>query len=233
MDKVDNPRSALDLTCRGPVLGIVARQPLPGRVKTRLTPPLSPREACALYETALRESVARFAAGPFQPVLCWTGRRRWFVRAFPGTPLLWQGGGDLGARLERITAALFAAGGGPVAVAGSDSPDLPLPLMERALGALREADAAVVPSADGGYALLAMNRPAPHLFSGIPWSTAEVLAATRRRAAEHGLRLAVTDPWDDLDDRDSLARLLARSPECATARHARAHLGHLLGAGGG
>ena len=233
MDKVDNFPSALKLPERGPVLGIVARQPLPGRVKTRLTPPLSPREACALYEAALRESVARFVAGPFQPVLCWTGRRRWFALAFPGTALLWQGRGDLGARLARITAALFAAGGGPVAVAGSDSPDLPLPLMEKALGALRKADAAVVPSADGGYALLALNRPAPQLFTRIPWSTPEVLAATRRRALEHGLRLAVTDPWDDLDDRDSLARLLARSPGCATAQHARAYLGHLLRAGGG
>jgi hypothetical protein len=215
------------------VLGIVARQPLSGRVKTRLSPPLSPREACALYETALRESVARFATGPYQPVLCWTGRRNWFARAFPETPLLWQGRGDLGARLTRITAGLFAAGGGPVALAGADSPDLPLALLAAALDALRRADAAMVPSADGGYALLALNRPAPQLFAGIPWGTPEVSAATRRRAAEHGLRLAVTKPWDDLDDRDSLARLLARSPECATARHARAHLGHLLRAGGG
>jgi hypothetical protein len=60
-----------------------------------------------------------------------------------------------------------------------------------------------------------------------------VLAATRARAAALGLRLASVAGWDDIDDLASLQRLLARSPACATAQYARAHLGNRLWAGGG
>jgi len=224
VDKVDNRRLGQSLPSHGPVLGIFAKQPVAGRVKTRLTPPLRPEEACALYRVALRETVARLSAAPAAVVLCAAGRRSWFAGAFPGLPLLPQGRGNLGARLARATAALFAAGGGPVAVVGADSPDLPLPLISAAFAALADAEVAVIPCRDGGYALLALRRTAPALFAGIPWSTTEVLAATQQRATELGLRLATIGAWDDLDDLPSLHRLLARSPECATARYAQVHL---------
>jgi len=233
VDKVDNRRASQTLPVHGPVLGVFAKQPLPGRVKTRLTPPLSPAEASALYGVAQRESVTRFAMGPAVVVLCWAGRRSWFSRGYPGVPLLFQGRGDLGARLTRVTAALFAAGGGPVAVAGSDSPDLPLPLLDEAFAALVAADVSAIPCPDGGYALLALRRPAPELFADIPWSTAGVLAATQERAKVLGLRFATVGGWDDLDDLPSLHRLLERSPECATARYAQAHLHSQLVSTGG
>lgn len=233
MDKVDNRRASQTLPVQGPVLGVFAKQPLPGRVKTRLTPPLSPAEASALYGVALRESVTRFATGPAAVVLCWAGRRSWFSRGYPGVPLFSQGRGDLGARLTRVTAALFAAGGGPVAVAGSDSPDLPLPLLDEAFAALTTVDVTAIPCTDGGYALLALRRSSPELFSGIPWSTTGVLAATQERATALGLRFATVGEWDDLDDLPSLHRLLERSPECATARYAQVHLRNRLVSPGG
>lgn len=224
MDKVDNCQFAQALPTRGPVLGIFAKQPRPGQVKTRLSPPLYPAEAAALYAVALRETATRLMSGTARPVLCCTGRRAWFARNFPGMPLLPQGRGDLGARLARTTAAMFAAGGSPVGVIGSDSPDLPLALVDQAFAALAGADAAAVPCADGGFALLTLRRPVPALFSGLPWSTPAVLGALQRRATELGLRLATVGSWDDLDDLPSLQRLLQRSPACATARYAQAHL---------
>ncbi len=233
VDKVDNCQLGQPLLLRGPVLGVFARQPVAGKVKTRLTPPLSPGQARLLYRTALQETVSRFAAGPAVLVLCCAGRQSWFRRAFPGLPRLPQGQGDLGARLARVTAALFAAGGGPVALAGSDSPDLPLALIEDAFAALASADVAAIACRDGGYALLALRRPVPGLFAGIPWSTAEVMATTRQRAAESGLRLVTVGDWEDLDDLTSLSRLVLRTPECLTAQHARAHLGTLLPSGCG
>ena len=120
-----------------------------------------------------------------------------------------------------------------MAVAGADSPDLPLPLVTAAFAALEGADVAVIPSHDGGYALLALNRPAPALFADIPWSTAEVLAVTRARAAALGLRFVSVAGWDDLDDLAALQRLLVRSPDCATARYARAQLNNRLWSGCG
>lgn len=173
----------------------------------------------------------RLAAVPAARVLCHAGRQNWFARAFPGVPCLSQGRGDLGIRLARVTTALFAAGGGPVAVVGSDTPDLPIEMVTASFVALATADAAVVASADGGYALLALAAPQPGLFAGIPWSTAGVLAATRDRAAALGLRLAEVGNWDDFDDIDSLRRLVARSPASTTARYARRCLAVALGGG--
>jgi hypothetical protein len=233
VDKVDNPPKSLPLVLRGAVLGLFAKQPRAGQVKTRLVPPLTPQQARDLYQVALHESVAACTAAPAALVLCGAGRQRWFAGAFPTVPYLPQGRGDLGARLSRVTVALFAAGGGPVAVAGSDSPDLPPALIAAAFAALRRADVAAIGSADGGYALLALRRPAPGLFAGIPWSSATVLAETRGRARDLGLRFALAGEWDDLDDLAALRRLLARSPHCATARHIRAHLGAALCTGCG
>jgi hypothetical protein len=215
------------------VLGIFAKQPRPGQVKTRFSPPLRPVEAAALYRVALQETVARLSYGPAQLVLCCAGRRAWFARRFPGIPLLAQGRGELGMRLARVTALLFAAGASSVAVAGSDSPDLPLPLVAEAFAALRTADVTAIPCRDGGYALLALRRPVPALFAGIPWSTAEVLAATRARATALGLQFVEIGGWDDLDDLAALQRLLARSPDCVTAQYARVHLGNRLWSGCG
>jgi hypothetical protein len=233
VDKVDNLRKVQGLRLRGPTLGIFAKQPLPGRVKTRLVPPLTPAEACALYRVALQETISAFAGAPATLVLCGSGRRSWFARNFPEVPLLLQGRGDLGVRLARATAALFAAGGGPVAVAGADSPDLPLPLIDAAFAALATVDAAAIPCTDGGFALLALRRPLPQLFADISWSTPTVLATLRERAAQLGLRFATVGSWDDVDDLASLHRLLERTPQCATARYARAHLGSALWAGSG
>jgi rSAM/selenodomain-associated transferase 1 len=233
VDNVDNQPKSRALYGRGPVLGIFAKQPLAGRVKTRLIPPLTPGEARELYRTALQETVVSLATVPASLVLCCAGRRSWFARAFPGVPLLSQGRGDLGARLKRVTTALFAAGGEVVAVVGSDSPDLPPVLVKEAFAALKRVDVAAIAAEDGGYALLALRRPVPGLFVDIPWSSAGVLAATEARAAALGLRMAMVGRWDDLDDLASLRRLLVRSPHCATAHHVRAHLGGRVCSGGG
>jgi hypothetical protein len=233
VDKVDNLRSAAPFRLHGPVLGILAKQPRAGRVKTRLTPPLTPHQARDLYRVALTETVAACARAPVTRVLCGAGRRRWFTATFPEVPFLPQGRGDLGVRLQRVVTTLFAAGAATVAVAGSDSPDLPPALIGEAFAALATADVAAIPCADGGYALLALRRPVPELFAAMPWSSAEVMAVTAARAEALGLRCVSVGDWDDLDDLPSLHRLLARSPECATARHVRTHLGSVICSGCG
>ena len=114
MDKVDNSSSRHIFSHSGPVVGLFAKQPLPGQVKTRLSPPLSAEQACQLYRVALQESVARLRAAGMPLVICYAGRREWFSAAFPELPLLAQAGGDLGARMSAAAQALFAAGAGPV-----------------------------------------------------------------------------------------------------------------------
>jgi len=228
VDKVDNSANRHIFSHSGPVIGLFAKQPVPGQVKTRLTPPLSPEQACQLYRTALQESLSRLLNTDVTIAICYAGERSWFHAAFPGLPLFSQHGEGLGARMSNAVQELFAAGGGPVLLAGSDSPDLPLSLVEEAIDHLQRRDVVSVPCRDGGYAIIGLRQPTTELFIDIPWSTPAVLEATRRRCRELGLSYYETAGWDDLDDLTDLQRLVARSPGSLTARHIVDELAVLL-----
>jgi rSAM/selenodomain-associated transferase 1 len=201
-------------------LGIFAKEPVAGRVKTRLSPPLSPAEAAGFYRSCLEETVAAMRGAGFDPVLFYDGDTGYFRRAFPGIRLLPQGEGDLGARMERALRTLLAGGCEAAALIGSDTPDLPIGMVEAAFAALREAEVVIAPAADGGYVLVGERRHVPELLRNIPWSTDGVLAATRQRAADLAIDYREVGDWEDVDDLPSLRRLLARSPASAAARHA-------------
>jgi rSAM/selenodomain-associated transferase 1 len=226
--KVDNSANRLNFSHNGAVLGLFAKQPVPGQVKTRLCPPLTTAQACHLYEVALRETFARMAGAGLPLLICYAGAREWFTAAFPGVPLLAQVGEDLGQRMEHAVNALFAAGAGPVLLAGSDSPDLPVDLVVEVVERLRDHDVAVIPCLDGGYVVIGLRQPAAGLFTAIPWSSSRVMAATRQRCRAIGLTLHETAAWQDLDQPADLQGLLERSPQSQTARHILATLGELF-----
>jgi rSAM/selenodomain-associated transferase 1 len=219
-------RQATPLT--GPTLGIFAKQPVPGQVKTRLCPPLQLEEACRLYRVALQETITRLSHLLPTTVLCHTASAAWFGYHYPDMPLLSQGDGHLGHRLQRVCDALFDDGGRPLLIIGTDSPDLPLDLVEAAAAALVESDLVTIPARDGGYALIGLRTPQPEIFEDIPWSTANVLQATRQRAKVLQLVYKEIGTWDDLDDLPALLRLMERSPESATASFIRTEFGYLL-----
>ena len=228
MDKVDNSLNSHIFSHSGPIIGLFAKQPVPGQVKTRLTPPLSADQACLLYQVALQETVTQLLAAGLPLVICYAGKRDWFSEAFPGLPLLEQVGDGLGVRMTNAVQTLFAAGAGPVLLSGSDSPDLPFPLLEQALQELQETDVVTIPCRDGGYVVVGMRRPTTELFEGIPWSTSRVLETTRQRSRLLDLTYHETASWDDLDELADLQRLVARSPESQTARHIVSELSELL-----
>ncbi len=225
MENVNNPP--------GPVLagenalGIFAKEPVAGRVKTRLCPPLTPAQAADLYRIALAETVQRLSTGPWQTLLFYTGARDYFAQNFPGLPLIPQQGSDLGARMAAALSALLAAGARGAVLVGSDSPDLPPAHLAEAFSRLGDHDAVLAPAADGGYVLIGESRHHPALFRGIPWSSPEVLLRTRERAERCALSLAELPPWEDLDDIHALRNLLERSPACATAGTVRRLLSSL------
>ena len=228
VDKVDNSLKSHIFSHSGPILGLFAKQPIAGQVKTRLTPPLSAEQACLLYQVALRETVARLHASSLPLVICYAGCRDWFSETFPGLPLLVQTGDDLGDRMSNAVQTLFSTGFGPVLLIGSDSPDLPISMIEQVLQQLQTTDVVCVPCRDGGYAVIGMQGPTTELFAEIPWSTSRVLAATRLRSRELGLTYHETECWDDLDEFADLQKLVARSPESQTARHVATFLSELL-----
>ena len=210
------------------VLGIFAKEPVAGRVKTRLCPPLSAAEAAGLYRVCLEETVATMGGAGFDLVLFFDGNADYFRLAFPGLKRIPQGEGDLGERMERALRTLLAGGFGTAALIGSDTPDLPVTLVEGAFAALRQADVVVAPAGDGGYVLVGERRHVPELFHDIPWSTDGVLAMTRQRAVDLEVDYREVSGWEDVDDLPSLRQLVERSPGSRTAQYLRTRLGQYL-----
>jgi len=204
-------------------LVVFAKRPQPGRVKTRMCPPLDPEQAAALYAEMLQdvlEASARMAAGlcldpmlaVHPPEACGELARR----CPSGFRVVPQRGADLAQRMARAVAEAAAAGASRILLRGSDSPTLERRVVEEALCALDHCDLVLCPDRDGGYGLVAVKRPHEGLFDH-PMSTARVLEETLARAADLGLRAQTLAPGFDLDTVEDLHRLVALGPSTATA----------------
>lgn len=206
-------------------VAIMAKAPTAGAVKTRLCPPLSPREAAALARCFLRDRIAQVRAlAGVSPVVAFTpaSERGVFQRLAPDFALIAQHGPDLGARMRSTLATLLAAGHRAAIAIGTDTPTLPPTVIQHAVDRLASPDVDVVlgPADDGGYYLIGVRADYPTLFDDMPWSTSDVLEVTVRRARAAGLRAVGVDPWFDVDTPDDLARLraaLVESPHAAPA----------------
>ncbi|MDX3520227.1 DUF2064 domain-containing protein [Streptomyces scabiei] len=170
---------------------VIAKEPRPGRVKTRLTPPFTPQEAAALAEAALVDTLSAVAAAPAdRRVLVLAGKPGpWLPPGFEVVP---QGDGGLDERL----AAAFAACDGPSLLIGMDTPQVTPDLL-----AVEPAgcDAYFGPAEDGGFWALGLARPDPALLRGVPMSTPVTGAVQRARLASAGLRVRDLPLLRDVD----------------------------------
>jgi len=188
----------------------MAKHPSPGAVKTRLVPALGADGACALYSAFVLDLAARLRALPHPVIWAYWPAHAPFSDLLPGTRCVPQRGADLGQRMAGAIADAFSEGPAPVLVIGADAPHLPVEWIAEAATALEGgADVVLGPATDGGYYLIGLRRPAPGLFTGIPWSTPGVLAATRERADALGLRQHLLPPCFDVDGPEDLALLAA------------------------
>ncbi|HSH49740.1 MAG TPA: TIGR04282 family arsenosugar biosynthesis glycosyltransferase [Halomonas sp.] len=190
-------------------LAILAKAPIPGKVKTRLIPALGAGGASRLHERLLRHAVdIALAATSPQCITLWTALDHAHplfreLAARYGIGLRAQPEGDLGERMYRALQAMDAPG----LLIGSDCPALTPALLRRCQAALTEADAVFLPAEDGGYALVGVRRADRRLFAAIDWGTSRVMAQTRDRADELGWRLACPARLWDVDRPEDLERL--------------------------
>jgi rSAM/selenodomain-associated transferase 1 len=207
-------------------IGVMAKAPRAGKSKTRLCPPLHPEQAAALSAAFLRDITENLAlAGKSAPI---TGliayAPRGYEALFDGILahntglLLADGTGEMpdnvqgfGRCLLHAMRDMLAAGHQAACVLNSDSPTLPTEYLVRAAQLLlapgAEERMVLGPAEDGGYYLLGATKAYAHLFADIAWSTDNVAATTRLRAAELGLDLVELPMWYDVDDHLALARL--------------------------
>jgi rSAM/selenodomain-associated transferase 1 len=194
------------------LLIMMAKQPRPGHTKTRLSPPLDPAEAAALYECFLRDklyAMQRIAIA--QPAIAYgpKGARKFFEKLAPFALLLPQTGEDLAQSLCNIFEVTLDMGFEQVLAIDGDSPDLPASYLLDGLHALdnRQVDVVIGPTEDGGYYAIGMRRLHRTLFD-VEMSTPRVSIDTLAKGKEAGLKVTLLPRWYDVDRADDLKRLL-------------------------
>lgn len=183
---------------------IFAKAPVAGLAKTRLIPALGAQGAAELAGRLLDHAVhIGMAAGFDHCELCTTPDKRHmaFARLAASYSLVLteQGEGDLGERMHRALSRVLADHA-RVLLVGTDAPSLSAAMLREAAHALDTCDAVFVPALDGGYALVGLTAAHAQLFTGMQWSTPQVMQATRARARASQLVLAELPPVADIDE---------------------------------
>ncbi|HTU72043.1 MAG TPA: TIGR04282 family arsenosugar biosynthesis glycosyltransferase [Trebonia sp.] len=219
---------------------VIAKTPVPGQVKTRLTPPFSPQEAAQLAQAALADTLEAVAAAPVaRRVLALAAPGEATRPAGPGgatprsTPrpaapehatappwvpagfeVIPQRGGGLD---ERLAAAFTDAYGGglPMVLIGMDTPQVTAGMLTDAATPLLscEADAVLGPAADGGFWLLGLRAPNWSLLRGVPMSRSDTGQEQLARLRSAGLRVALMPELSDVDYAQDAMRVAASIPE--------------------
>jgi rSAM/selenodomain-associated transferase 1 len=190
-------------------LVVMAKAPVPGRVKTRMTPPLRPEQAAVLARAALEDTLAAVGRSRL------AGRR---VVALDGEPDGWlpdgfelvaQRGDGLAQRLIEA----FDDIGGPALLIGMDTPQVTTGLLDAGLAALAGgADAVLGPATDGGYWAIGLARPDPRVFDGVPMSRPDTGAAQRARLVELGFETHYLPPLRDADTFEDARSVATAAP---------------------
>jgi rSAM/selenodomain-associated transferase 1 len=185
---------------------LFARDPILGKVKTRLSPFLEEDVILKLYTCFLQDSlynirqvknVDRFVGvAPSNESGFFTGTLGSDIRIFV------QEGENLGDKMRRAIQDRFVEGYERVVIIGSDSPSLPASYIYRAVGSDR--DMVLGPSTDGGYYLIGMRGKVVEVFKDVTWGTETVLQETCKHLVQNGASLELLPVWYDVDTPEDL-----------------------------
>lgn len=198
---------------------VLAKAPVPGRVKTRLSPPLTTVEAAAVAEAALADTFEAVAGcGADRLIVALDGEPGpWLPEGFEVVP---QVAGSFNERL----AAAWAFAGGPGLQIGMDTPQVTSALLDECLAAVVEHGSALGLAEDGGWWAIGFTEPHPEAFAGVPMSREDTGRRQLERLRALGLRPAELPVLRDLDDAEDARAIAALVPQSRTAGAVRAHL---------
>jgi rSAM/selenodomain-associated transferase 1 len=203
-------------------VALFIRQPLAGRVKTRLASDLGVQAACDLYCAMVSDILAQVRACRLPLFLFHDGEEsvclpaEWTAAA---ALVVRQSGNSLGERMTAAFEHLFSLGLERVVLTGSDIPGIHAQLLLEAVTALDTHEVVIAPALDGGYCLIASRKShfSPVMFQDIPWSTAQVLEKTLCACRLQGQTVKLLETLGDIDTSDDL-RTYCKKP----AAHASA-----------
>src|SRR4028118_163147 len=190
---------------------IFTRYPEPGKTKTRLIPVLGAEGAATLQRQMTEDKLAEVkklqAFYPLPVEVHFAGGNELLMQDWLGSDVTYrrQSEGDIGCRMVSAFQVSFEAGMDSVVLIGTDCPDLNAPLMAQAFQVLHQHDLVLGPAQDGGYYLIGLHRLIPELFTGISWSTVEVLQQTQSIAQRLELAVAYLPLLRDVDRPEDLS----------------------------
>ena len=193
---------------------VIAKEPIPGRVKTRLCPPCTPEEAAAVARGALADTLAAVAGAS-------AGRRVLMLDGSPGdwVPTGFEVVPQAKGGLDRRLAHAFSVVDGPAFLVGMDTPQIGAATIdsatERLLSEGTEAVLGLAP--DGGYWSIGLMNPDPAVFVGVPMSRDDTGHLQLERLRELGLRTALIQEVRDVDHWSDALRVAAQAPDTAFA----------------
>jgi rSAM/selenodomain-associated transferase 1 len=198
-------------------LAVMAKAPIPGKVKTRMVPPLTHEQAAQLFQVLLLDQLEHLTAledvdlyVAFTPVEAKTLIKGIVPANFQ---CFHQRGHDLGERMYEVFAELWRRGHRNLVLIGGDLPVVPFLFLRDAFKVLQREDRQLVfgPSEDGGYYLVGMNQPTPEIFQEMSWSHDQVLKQTTEKVTRLGIDFGLLPGWFDLDTIKDLERLRAKA----------------------
>jgi len=192
---------------------VIAKEPVPGRVKTRLTPPYTPAEAAELAEAALADTLATVASvNVTRRVLALAGTPGGWLP--PGFDVIGQRGVGLDERIAWALADARASSPVPLVLIGMDTPQVTAALLTRAAEPLVSgaADATFGLAQDGGFWLLGLREIDPALVLGVPMSRSDTGSVQLARLHDAGLRVRLLPELADVDTADEAERIAAATP---------------------
>jgi glycosyltransferase A (GT-A) superfamily protein (DUF2064 family) len=195
---------------------IIAKAPVPGRVKTRLQPQFSAEQASQLAEAALRDTLQAVSGASWLGVaidLCGLSE----VPEWITGEVFLQSSGNLGDRLDFALAEARSRTSLPIVLLGMDTPQVSNSDITMTLAQLTDADFSLGHARDGGFWTLAAEGSVPRVLHGVPMSEPDTGLRTQQALAEHGT-VGLAPVLEDIDDPDSAARVSSKYPATAFAR---------------
>jgi uncharacterized protein len=188
-----------------PILLIFVKNPVLGKVKTRLAATVGEEQALAVYRLLLARTRTVTKDLPCAKAVFYADfipeHDEWEEGLYQKQV---QQGLDLGERMEQAFAWAFAAGYTSACIIGSDCYQLTEQVLQQGFEALARHEVVVGPSTDGGYYLLGMKHLYPDLFRGKKWSTHRVLTDTLQDAARLEVSIHLLPLLTDVDEEKDL-----------------------------
>jgi hypothetical protein len=193
-------------------LVVIAKAPLAGRVKTRLTPPYSPAEAAALATAALRDTLTAVLGtrARARTLVLEGAAADWLPDGFAVIP---QRGDGLDERLAAAFVDAERLAGGPLLLVGMDTPQLTPALLQQCSATLLRdgTDAVLGLAGDGGWWSMGLRHADPSLLLGVPMSTAGTGSEQLARLRGAGLSVELLPELTDVDDAATAATVAAQA----------------------